>query len=225
MPIGVTSKLLVSALVCWFGVFFYLMWRPFEWSEEVQTLSPQPVVVLRSVEREIAWSKRHGLGPIRGHSLMFVSNGGEVHWHTGPNWTLNHMPEILSFIDGDPVLIFSVAQFVPCSSVGFPRDGLVGFRYRNKEWTRTNTARLPANLKVNLLRDTFDFQRRQWHHLSDLFSHEYKAVSLGRKETLESPLQLPQLGSSIEKLSAQYAKYLDSCANVKAFSQGGTQSN
>ncbi len=226
MPIERVSKPLVSALLCGLGMLFYcffLMCRPFEWSEEVQTLLPRTMIVSRSIERELAWNKRHGLGAIKSHSLTFASNGEKVLWHTGQSWKLNHMPEILAFVDGDPVLIFAVAQFVPCSSVGFPEDGLVAFQYQNRDWKRINTKRLSGDLKVNLLRETFEFQRKEQSHLSNFFSQEYRTVNLARKETLEYPLTRPQLGASLEMLSTQYVKYLDSCANVKAFSKGSAE--
>jgi hypothetical protein len=103
-----------------------------------------------SSTRGPGWNGR-GTGLQTGVVLHFTNGGTSYTWRKGQvselDWASE--PDIVDFVDGDPVVLFPVSRFEKCQAYGFPQEGMVAERFNGAEWKRVDIASLPADLRAN----------------------------------------------------------------------------
>ena len=173
----------------------------FHWEEEVKLLDGSILPIERSV------SKGH---PISQQLISFQSNGEIVTWEDKHKWPIDYAPHVLDFVGGDPVIVMPVYRHGPCKEYGYPQEGLVAFRYRQKTWSRMPIQEVPNNLVVNLLEGTHELEH--WK--------EYKGVRVTYeiKHRLDGEIIGPQKqGTTLEPLIKYYSSLGpdDSCVTIR----------
>jgi hypothetical protein len=95
---------------------------------------------------------RPGRGSTKSLILRIPTQEGEVSTpakYPGTNLVITHAPEILDFLGGDPVMVKQIGGKL-CKAYGYPPEGMIAFRYRDKSWKRIPVADLPANFAANV---------------------------------------------------------------------------
>lgn len=208
-----TGAIIVIVASLPFILILWLQLRQFEWREEVEISTGKTIFVRRSVTREFTFA-RHGIGKLKSHSIAIDDGSKEVVWKTDNSWTLDHMPLLLTYVNGAPVLVFSARGQKQCASANFPADGLVAFSFVDGAWQRMETDSLSRELRVNLLQNTFKFQKSQYHKLSNFSDSSFTSLSVDEKTAGADYFPIWRAGTTIRALSNRYTKFTDSCGNL-----------
>lgn len=69
--------------------------------------------------------------------------------YPGTDITISNPPEILDFIDGDPVIVMGIGGEL-CAPYGNPQESLLAFRHQGNTWKRVSVSDLPADFALNI---------------------------------------------------------------------------
>lgn len=177
------------------------------WNEDVVLSDKRVLPVQRTVTYGPDNFGRSGRGPLRQQTISFHNKGVRIEWKSDEKWPIIYMPDILDFLDGNPIIVMPVHRFGPCKKYGFPQGGVVGFALRNNRWETISAENLPKELRVNLLSSTHEIQ----------YSREYKdkRIGQGEKERMMKGTWGPRLGDSITDVTKFYSGIEDSCARIQ----------
>lgn len=173
------------------------------WSEEVSLRDGRVL----PVERTAAFGVDESGKRFSRLSISFNTDDGHVSWKEETKWPITYMPDILDFVDRDPVVVLPVHRFGPCYEYGFPQEGLIAYRYQKGKWSRIDIKELPQTLMVNLLRSTHAIQH--WAEYKD------KTIDLTAKKTLEKQSWGPKQDTTIADASRFYADLEESCIRMR----------
>lgn len=127
---------------------FGLLERTKTWKEEV-ALANGSIVWL---QREVAIGPDEFFRPGRGSILRSKMSGdipgiGEVDF----KWDSNEVPITLDVIDGIPWVVLPIAGPALCEKYGYPKESVVAFYLKGKDWVATPFEKAPNELRYNLL--------------------------------------------------------------------------
>jgi hypothetical protein len=99
------------------------------------------------------------------------------------------------------VIVYPVDHSEACQYYDYPPEGVVAFRYRNGQWSRTEIGDLPLDLKVNLLTSTHEIR----------YGRQYKGVAVQTKVNIEDRGAEVKQGMPLAKLIGQYSNKEYAC--------------
>lgn len=181
------------------------------WQEEVELLSGETLIAARELDFARDEWGRSGRGPMTAERMSFLADGRSVVWRNADPRRAGRMPDVLEIIDGIPMIVLSVDDWWTCVHYDFPREGLVVLEHRDGGWIRVPIARVPAEARVNLMRNEFQLQRVR--------DRKQRLVSIGDKAVLEHDQALdpafPRQGTPIGAAARYYASRRDACETLR----------
>jgi hypothetical protein len=161
-------------------------------------------------------------------SVRFTRGGVSYTWQrrqvSRQNWVGE--PEIVDFVDGDPVVVFPVHRFDECRAYGFPQEGMVAERFNGHVWKKVAISSLPDDMRANWPR-SWDRRPKRGTTLTDLvaFYREFddacaeihpapdaerdyslrRVIKLETESSVLEPQPLPQDGYSSATKDRLYA--------------------
>ncbi|MBC7790429.1 MAG: hypothetical protein H7Z74_10820, partial [Anaerolineae bacterium] len=153
--------------------------------------------------------------------LHFTHGGISYTWRKGQVFDQDWVspPDIVDFVDGDPIVVFPVNRFDECHAYGFPQAGMIAERFDGAEWKRVDIAGLPVDLRLNWPRSSWDQLPKLQTSLPELVSFYrefdyacaeiYPAPDAARDATLRQLIKLEADSPVLEPQPAAPDSYSD----------------